>query len=192
MGWTETWFGFSQTNGTLDTWLKDPNVWQYIALRRPIMPSIYRCVWVRISDEANPKSFKVASVIGGVGTADTIIATTEGQSAIKALSPQVQCALLVDMARLPLAPDTKTHHRKFLLRALPAGLLQGNITNPASAYWPFVKTFLNFLANHEVAGGPGAEVALGKAANAQATNIGLRFQDPNSVAYQACGSSVPS
>src|SRR5215469_10464410 len=76
LGWTETFYGFDNSLGNLDDWLQSDDAVTYIQLRRACLPPGYRIAWLRISDEANPRSFKLSAIQAGWGTAK--VANTTG------------------------------------------------------------------------------------------------------------------
>lgn len=174
LGWTETWYGFGGP-GTLDGWLTAPDVEQYILLRRRCLPANYRIAWLRVSDEANPRAFKLRALFNKYGSA--IDYTLEYQQQLVGTARgQVQCALLVDMARLPTAANEVTHHRRFLLRALPADVINGNILNVGGPNWNAILAFFQFMGNHETAGRPSGT-------SPSTTTLGVKYQDPGSAGW---------
>jgi hypothetical protein len=163
VGWTETWY-LGGVAVTLDQSFSHFDLTNYLQLRRACLLPLYRIAWVRISDEFAPRSFKIWAPNQFIGQAALPSGMARGQ---------VQCALLVDFARLPQTgvPGEPTHHKKFLLRALPADVIDGNIINTSGVNWPNFQTFLNWIGNHPTATPPQI--------NNVVTNMGLRFHDPN-------------
>lgn len=173
IGWTETFYGNSNTPTKLDDWLQWVDVQTYIDLRRACMPSNYRIAWLRVSDEQNVRSYKIKALNSEFGGAKPVISEA---GAGQTVNGQVTCALLVDLARLPTSPTTEpTHHRKFLMRALPADVINGNVLNTDAPNWPAIKLFYDWLAFQE-AGEPAVK-KLG-AGIVKNTSVGLKYQDP--------------
>lgn len=188
LGWTETFYG-SGAPATVDAWLTAPDVIAYIQLRRQTLPRIYRIAWLRVSDEANPRNFKIMAINSATGVALTPGITTQSQVVANSYG-QVQCALLVDLVHLQDNPTDHTHHRKFLMRALPADVIQGNVLNADAPNWPTIVNFLNWLANHESGAAvipPGSTFG-GFALN---STLGLKYQNPALNTWNALGAVTP-
>jgi hypothetical protein len=133
LGWTETWYASSETD-TIESIIRHIQVLKYMDKRRALLDSIYRIAFVRVSDESFPGRVKIRTIQGGEGLIED--AAHKGQ---------VQCALLVDFMRLPAVANERVHHRRFLLRALPAAIIQGNVPNDQAEVWKAVITFLDYL-----------------------------------------------
>jgi hypothetical protein len=169
LGWTETWYFGGVTGATLDAVYQSSDVQQYLNFRLACLSRAYTMTWVRISDEAAPRIFKVFDAFNRPG----------GLSGTPA---QVQCAILIDMTRLPASPSSgePTHHRNFLLRGLPATVINGNVLNPNVQGWPPILAFLNFMAVYQAGSGnpigrigtPGTTPTRNAAGN-----LGLRYAD---------------
>lgn len=162
LGWSETWYGTNA--GSVDAILTDRDVTTYIAKRREALAQEYRMSFVRVNDVDNPRLFKILTLQNALGNA-------------KGTGTQytpAQAALLVDLARLArdFVHNEPTHHRRFLLRGLPDGIISGNVVKTAASGWAAIKAFLQFIGNHETgtpARGAGPNVA---------SWLGARFHDP--------------
>ena len=89
-------------------------------------------------------------------------------------SAQVQCAILIDLMKLPTnLPIERVHHRRFLLRGLSSSIIAGNVLNTLSADWAAYLNFINFIGNKPTGGVHPASVPT-------ATALGCRYQDPTS------------
>ena len=141
LGWTESFYMSGAGLVSIDAALNHVDVLNYVALRRAFMPPAYRISWVRVADTSNAHLYKVKGLAGQFGTVE-LIEDAVGQS-------QVQCAVLVDLARLPTALNEPTHHRKFLIRGLASDVINGNILNPFAKSFGDLKVFLNWLAFKE-------------------------------------------
>lgn len=162
VGWTETWYTPDLTLN-LDGILSHVDHANYTRLRRAIMPNIYRISFLRVSDEDNPRVFKVKALTSLFGELQPF-GTVPNQ-----FTTQVQCALLADMVRLSGGGSEPTHHRRFLLRALPESVVNGQVINPLSDSWSDVLKFLNFVGQHQT----------GSAISATPSAIhGLRYHNP--------------
>lgn len=139
LGWSETWY--KQSNDPVDAVITDPELMKYINLRIAMMPDIYRISFLRVSDTEHNRRFKVANVPGGRG-----LIHSDGTFG----PAQVQCAILVDLERLPAGaiPSEKVHHRRFLIRGLSSGIINGNVLQPFAVGWVDVKAFLEYIGNH--------------------------------------------
>lgn len=134
--------------------------------RRAFMPSQYRMVWVRANDEANPRRSKTRAVPDGFGQycgppplLDPIPAVLGGPPISRPGTPtrfpnipaaQVTCALLVEFNKLPIETFEIAHRRQFLIRGLPQDMINGNVVNTGAASFTLMRTFLDYLGNHEV------------------------------------------
>lgn len=184
LGWTETFYGTSTGFSTLDQWLNATDVNNYIQLRRATLPSTYRIAWVRVSDEGNVRSFKIRAINAGFGNS-VEVTPTPAQIGPPTIEGQVQCALLVDLVRLPGSgppPESLTHHRRFLMRALPVDVINGNVVNNVGPNWRAIKVFLNWLAKHET--GETAPFVLAPLPN---STLGIRYQLESSPGWATLG-----
>jgi hypothetical protein len=171
LGFTETWYQSSNAIGTLDDSLMSKDVNTYVELRLPTLPPVYRMSYIRVSDEHNPRNFKILALDNQSGFAK-VEATSGGQPI--GLYGQVQCALLIDFVRLGgVAPD-HANHRKFLMRGLPVDVIDGNVVKPAGPNWNSIQVFLNWLADKET-GHPAKGLPKGIVPN---TTLGLRYHNP--------------
>ncbi len=140
LGWTESWYKTSAD--TLQTVITDLDILTYIALRTAFMPALYRISFVRVNDEDNPRRFKIRG-IGPEGQGKVVLSTTD-------LPIQVQCAILVDLERMPLEAAEKAHHRRFLVRGLPNEVVNGNVLEPFGPMWRHIRKFLDFVGNEDI------------------------------------------
>lgn len=166
LGWTESWY-MNNNAVTIDQVFDLKDVTTYLDLRLGILPNIYRAAWIRVGDDADPRLVKVKAIDGGKGTL---------QSAEGVGDAQVQCALLVDLAKLPTTnlASEPSHHKRFMLRALPSTVIDGNVLNQDAVAWKQIKSFLDFIGIHET----GTTVPPRKpGVNAQF--LGIRYHDPN-------------
>jgi hypothetical protein len=177
LGWTESWYAASETVTSIDAWFNHPDVLAYLRLRVRILPPIYRIAWVRVSDEQHAGSFKIQALLSLFGTAPGPSNGTQGE-----IHGQVNCAVLVDLAKLPnpTQPLDRTHHRKFLLRGLPVDVINGNVIDPNFANWKNIQVFFNWLASKETGTATPPTLPIGVGKN---NTIGLRYQNPANVAY---------
>lgn len=162
LGWVETWYW--QADLTIEAAMASNEIQRYLVERCPILDPLYRIAFIRISQDDQPRRFKVAHVnFQGSASRDP-----------NATAMQVQCAILVDMERLPLVdqPKEKVHHRRFLLRGLPPDVINGNVINPHGQNWQNVLRFLNFISNKPARGGRGE----GMPARSE---FGIRYLAPN-------------
>ena len=172
LGWTETFYLSRAGLTAIDAALTDVDVNTYISLRRQCLASIYRLAFVRVSDESNPRLFKIRSMHGAAGQ----LALVGSSGSTPTPAAQVQCSVLVDLVRLPTVAGEITHHRRFLLRGLDTSVINGNIIDITGTAWPKVTAFLNWLAFKE------SGVALppvnvgGVVPN---TALGIRYHDPS-------------
>lgn len=137
-GWTETWYC---TSADMDTLLEGITAAgaQFLALRTSILPDQYVISWVRASAVDNPRISKVANVQRG------------GAIPAAAFPPaQITCCLLVDFTVLPGVVGDVAHHRRFLLRGLPADVINGNVINGGSVLWNRFRQFLRYIGNREL------------------------------------------
>lgn len=133
LGWTETWYG--TFGGSFQAAFNDQDVQKYMQLRLACMPSIYRLAFVRISNEALPRSFKVFAVTNGYGSFPAVHAA------------QVQCCMLLDLETT--SEDlTRSVHRKFLMRGMDRRAINGNVLNLGGPSLPATWRFLDFIAGH--------------------------------------------
>lgn len=196
VGWVETWYFTSSR--AIDEAIMDQAIDQYILKRRAFMPSLYRIVWVRMSDVANPRSTKTKAVFAGAGLysgpptnlpemvtlpdGSTRPVQPQGGPTVNpnVASAQVTCAVLVDFMRRgreagapPELPPEPSHHRRFLIRGLPADIMNGNVISTFSQSFSRLTAFLDYLGIHESAVPP--------AAGAVASPFKLRFLHPTSL-----------
>lgn len=143
-GWSEVWF--KTDPGSLRDVITSGSIDTYIELRTAIMPDIYRIAFVRLSDVDNPHRFKLRAV--GASGRGKIPAYVNG---ILVEQPgQVQCALLIDMEKLPEEAGEVVHHRRFLIRALPSSLINGNVLAPFGPHWIRMTTFMNYVGKRAI------------------------------------------
>jgi len=186
VGWTETFYGFSNTLTSLDKWLTSSDVLTFLLLRRNCMPVTYRIAWLRVSDELNPRSFKVMALAAQDGAA---ISTKQvGEATIGLPFGQVQCALLVDLVRLPDNVNDHTHHRKFLMRGLPTDVINGNIIDNTTPNFQAIQAFLNFIAFQAAGEGNPGPPGGKRPPN---TTLGLRYQAPAQATWGALPAIAP-
>lgn len=154
LGWTETFYWQPQQATTLEQAIMDPSHDEWMKRRLAFMSEIYRLSFIRVSQDDNPRRFKIRGVTNRRGLVPT--------SAINGLNggpaAQVQCAILADLEKLPAADNDTSHHRRYLLRGLPAEIISGNVINGLSQYYDTLLNFLRYIAGHEagVAPVPGA------------------------------------
>lgn len=143
LGWQEVWYKQSDTL-SVETMLGDADLDRYLQLRLAFMPFNYRCSFIRVGDDANPRRFKIRNVLAGNGA---IILNDD-------VPAQVQCAVLADLERLPAVdqPTEPVHHKRFLIRGLPSNLINGNVLNGGSRFFVHLRRFLDFIGN-KAAGG---------------------------------------
>lgn len=138
-GWAESYY---QNTENADTALRSANAdvtgpgTNLCLLRRGFLSAMWRIAFIRVTDLRNPSVVKIASPTGLDGL---IPVPTSG------LVPQVQCAIAVDITRLPHDPDTFAHHRRMAFRGLSVGIINGNVIEIESGTYPFVLTFLNLI-----------------------------------------------
>lgn len=184
VGWTETWY-YDQATGGIDSVLQQArNVTPltYLGKRLAFMDDIYRCVWVRASQVDNPRLTKTAGLAGltrggwihyapGVGFAN---------------AAQITCACLVDFYASPIENGDASHHRRFLIRALPSAMINGNVIDEGTEAFRRFLEFCNFLGRGRApVGPPNAGNPLGiyllrarnKATNIEVPVNGLVIQD---------------
>ena len=139
LGWTESWY--KTMVASPEAALLDPDLQKYVELRRMCLASIYRMTFIRVSDDDNPRRFKLANIAVGDGVLNSEVAAPPAQ---------VQCALLADLERLPLDanPHEKVHHRRFLIRGLPSGMIDGNVLNPNFPAFAQIRRFLDYVGRH--------------------------------------------
>lgn len=158
VGWTETWYLGTETN--LDTALAIGSSrvmpGSYLGHRLSVLPSIYRCSFLRASVEPvgiNVERRPIAKVLN--------IVNASGQIQIEHnVNPvgQVQCAILVDFVRLPIGPaDPFTHHRRWLMRALPSEFIDGNVLRTTGDNYVRFRAFMDFLGATSRPIGPGVQ-----------------------------------
>jgi hypothetical protein len=144
VGWTETWY--TTTSGTIEQVLaqmRSVTNQSYAGLRAPFLAGNYDIRWCRASVVTNPRFSKTcgfqAAVQGQTGRI-VIPDTVVGPAA------QVNCCIMVDFYVPPQNILTdKAHHRRFLIRGLPVGLINQNIINEASPFYNNVIAFCNYL-----------------------------------------------
>lgn len=164
VGWTETW-ALRQASADIDQCFTNPDVLNYTNLRANCLSNQYRISFLRASEVKVPgttaaRRVKVASLAAVNGA---LITAVNGGA-------QVQCAILVDLMKLPVGgPLDKVHHRKFLLRGLSQDVISGNIINTGGANWNAYKTFFDFIGNKVTTGVHGA--------GPRATQLGISYQD---------------
>jgi len=143
VGWTETWYGqFASVEQAIVEMRRGGSVANpsYLSARLPLLAEIYRLVWVRATEVNRPRLTKTAALQGvTVGGANTSLPTTEVGPA------QVNCCALVDFVAPPLEGDIKNHHRRFLIRGLPVGLIRGNLMDETSQSFQRLIRFCNYL-----------------------------------------------
>jgi len=187
LGWTETFYGVgggTAKTATLDAWLAHTAVNDYVTARLLTMPATYRLAWIRVSDEANPRSFKVKALKAKFGQAIRQYKVPGASTLLDIPIGQVQCALLVDLIKLPTTPADHSHHRRFLMRGLPSDVINGNVVETLGPNWSNILAFLNWIAFKDTGGAPpGLNPAIppGTFPN---DALGLRFQNPANLAYQ--------
>jgi hypothetical protein len=167
LGWTETWYLGNQT-GNIDTVFNHPDILAYTQLRLAILHTSSRIPFLRVSDDNNPRLVKIQSLTAKVGE---IVGGNGSREA------QIQCAILVDLQRLPLVPNLgePVHHRRFLIRGLSQGLINGNVLDPSSPRWKDLIAFLNFIGVKLTGNNPALNVPL----PLTRTALGIRYHDPN-------------
>lgn len=139
LGWTESWYKVSSLS--LKEVIQDTDLTDYITFRTKFMPKIYRISFIRVNDEDHPRRFKIRG-IGNTGFGKVTATDTD--------FGQVQCAVLVDLERMPIADGEAAHHRRMLLRGLPTDVINGNVLKPTGANWSAIRTFLDFVGNEDV------------------------------------------
>lgn len=141
LGWTESWYK-GGVEKSLQLEIINPEFKEYIKKRTAFMPNLYRCSFIRLSDDDNPRRFKVAGIGGseGVGKLDSAVFN----------AAQVQCAILVDLEKMPQADNEKAHHRRFLVRALPNSLINGNVLRPSGQAYTDLRAFLDYVGGVDV------------------------------------------
>lgn len=151
IGWTESWYTQS-TGSSLDQVYLQGDFSQYLDLRLAFMPDVYRTSFLRLSQAENPRVFKVFTL--GTSRKGQVVPSPGDRGSF---SLQVQCAILIDMMRMPTEPFEKSHHKRFLVRGLPAGLVNGNVFDTTTQYWPRLSAFLNFVGGHNASVGAGPQ-----------------------------------
>lgn len=160
LGWTETWY-VGNSEKSIDQIFQLPDVLKYIQLRRAILTTAVRMPFLRVSDDNNPRLVKIQSLAGMLGQVSKF--------AQNSADSQVQCAILLDLQKLPISPLEPVHHRRFLIRGLSSSLINGNILNTASPVWGAVTAFADFVGQKATGSnaGPGGT-----------TQLGIRYHDP--------------
>lgn len=173
LGWTETWF--LPYNRPIDDVFAHPDVTKYVELRRACLASIYRLSFVRVTDDNHPRYTKLQALPAAFGN----IKASDSKPA------QVQCAVLVDFARLPLGDvaNEPVHHRRFLMRGLPADIIDGNVLKTSVPEWSSIKAFLDYFGRHET-GTPIPAPADVRSA------MGIRYLNPAQTAKQISQANV--
>lgn len=164
VGWTESFSIDDGPNTQIDAVFTNPDVLTYTALRQQCLSNQYRISFLRINALQQPgvipsRLVKVQSLNNRQG----------GASGLGGANAQVQCAVLIDAMKLPVGANDRVHHRKFLVRGLPADVINGNIIDDAAPNWPKFIQFFNFIANKPTGGVNNP---------ARATQLGIAYQDP--------------
>jgi hypothetical protein len=145
VSWSETWY---QTAASVDAALANaisttPNTW--LLKRIAFLHALYAVKWCRVSNDADPRQTKLAS-IGAANRGPIGYVEGGGQTPYNpATAAQVNCCALADLAVLPRDGDTKTHHRRILLRGLPQSMINGNTINELGAGYNGLLSFLNYV-----------------------------------------------
>lgn len=162
VGWVETWYWVK--SASIDAAINDPEIQRYLNNRCAILDPLYRVAFIRVSEADRPRRFKIAHV--------NFQGSASRQESASAM--QVQCAILVDLERLPAIdqPTEKVHHRRFLVRGLPPDVIHGNVLNMFGENWPNVLRFLAFIGNKPARG----ERGVGMPARSE---FGLRYLAPS-------------
>lgn len=141
VGWTETWYGtFDNIEQCLIS-MRSTAAQSYLGLRMKFMPSLYRLAWVRASEVSNPNRSKLAApptVVGGLSALFDSHADIAGPA-------QINCCVYVDFYVPPVDPTERSHHRRFLIRGIPLGLINGNIIDESGIYWTHLLAFCDYL-----------------------------------------------
>lgn len=164
LGWTESWYK-GNVDKTLEQEILNPEFKTYISKRTAFMPNLYRCSFIRLSDDDNPRRFKITGVDPSIGLGKINV------DAIKAA--QVQCAVLVDLQRMPRADNETSHHRRFLIRALPSSMINGNVLAAGDPGVTVLRKFADFVGNQDP--------NIGKLDDGPQFTYGIRFHDPTAI-----------
>jgi hypothetical protein len=164
LGWTETWYLGGQP-GSLDTMFDHPDVINYTKLRRDLLTPRARISFIRISDDNNPRLVKIQSLSAAIGSFDKLADVSDHPA-------QIQCAVLVDLQRLPIAVGEPVHHRRFLIRGLHVGMINGNVLDPGAPGFAALTRFLNFIGKKPTGGSD-------PAAKDTRSALGIRYHDPS-------------
>lgn len=143
LGWSEVWY-WDASNKTLQQVIDAPEIGAYLQHRLPCLSNRYRISFLRVSDEAAPRRFKIAN-LGFLGTADPGDPPRWGQ---------VQCAVLVNFEKLPdpAQATEKVHARRFLMRGLPVDVINGDVINDGGVNWPAFNRFFLHMAGKPARG----------------------------------------
>lgn len=163
LGWTETWYVQS---ATLDTCFGEFDVREYLRRRILCLSERYRIAFIRVAevndtDAGGLRRVKIQTLINEVGAIKGSTAAGKGA--------QVQCAILVNLMRLPTATGEKVHDRRFLVRGLPVSVIDGNVLKTDGPYWTRFTNFFNFIAKRPTGVAPVGD---------SATSLGIRYQNP--------------
>lgn len=163
VGWTETW-AMNTASGNIDDVFIAPDVLTYTNLRQNCLSNQYRIEFLRVTSISQPPTITPRLV-----KIQTLPNLVGGASVMGSGGAQVQCAVLVDMQKLPTAGADRVHHRKFLIRGLPPDVIAGNVINRVAPNWSRFETLFNFVANKPTGTGPNNP--------ARATQLGIAYQD---------------
>lgn len=144
VGWTETWYKTFSDAVSPEAVLLDKGLSDYVTLRILPMSALYNITFLRVSDVNNPRRFKIRHLPAAVGAIGLDASTPA----------QVQCAVLADLEKLPLAgrPTEHVHHRRFLVRGLPSSLINGNVMNTVDPAFTALQQFLALIGNKPAGG----------------------------------------
>lgn len=154
VGWTETWYGdFPQIEQALAA-MRSTAVGSYLQLRLRFMPATYRVAWLRASQLDRPNNSKLAGppalVVGNAPRLDLGDASP---------AAQVNCCVYVDFWAPPRNATDKAHHRRFLIRGLPLGMINGNILVESSVHFSALLDFCNYIGQVRAPRPPGQDPA---------------------------------
>lgn len=154
VSWTETWY---LNKGTPDQALqfalaRDENSWMH--RRASFLHALYAIKWIRASDVDNPRLTKVAGVNPAFpGKCGTPNEDNGGRLGLviggQTTAAQTNCAVEVDMVRLPGADGDITHHRRSMFRGLPNTMINGNILREEGDGFTRMVNFLRWIARGE-------------------------------------------